>query len=179
MRALQDAYHQDVEMNVYLYQLDTPTGKLDLIADQQHLLAILWEIDQAKRVPLPERERVFEHELLLNAAQQLQQYFAGNRQQFDLPMRFQGTEFQQQVWQALNTIPFGQTRSYQQIATQINRPKAVRAVGSAIGRNPMSIMVPCHRVIGSSGKLTGFAGGLDNKRLLLDLEQQVLLASDT
>ena len=104
---------------------------------------------------------------------QLEQYFAGQRQQFDLPLDFQGTDFQQQVWQALLTIPYGEKRSYKDIAVQIGNEKAVRAVGAANGRNPISIIAPCHRVIGSSGALVGFAGGLDKKQILLSLEQQI------
>ena len=101
---------------------------------------------------------------------QLRQYFAGERQQFDMPYDTVGTAFQKKVWQALLTIPFGETRSYLQIAEQIGNPKAVRAVGAANGKNPLSIMAPCHRVIGSNGKLTGFAGGLAVKAFLLELE---------
>jgi methylated-DNA-[protein]-cysteine S-methyltransferase len=100
----------------------------------------------------------------------LAEYFAGTRNRFDLELDFTGTEFQKKVWQALLTIPFGETRSYSQIAEQIGSPSAVRAVGAANGRNPISIIAPCHRVIGASGKLTGFAGGLEAKELLLTLE---------
>ena len=103
--------------------------------------------------------------------QQLEQYFAGQRQQFNLPLDFQGTDFQQQVWRALLTIPYGETRSYKDIALQIGNEKAVRAVGAANGKNPISIIAPCHRVIGSGGALVGFAGGLDKKQILLSLEQ--------
>ena len=99
------------------------------------------------------------------------EYFEGQRQVFDLPLDFEGTEFQQKVWQALLTIPFGETRSYKQIAEQIGNVKAVRAVGAANGKNPISIITPCHRVVGANGKLVGFAGGLENKDVLLQLEQ--------
>jgi len=111
-----------------------------------------------------------QHPILCEAECQLREYFAGERQQFDMPYDTVGTEFQKKVWQALLTIPFGETRSYQQIAEQIGNPKAVRAVGAANGKNPLSIMAPCHRVIGSNGKLTGFAGGLTVKAFLLELE---------
>ena len=158
-------------MNTYQYQTDTLTGRLRLFADSTHLLAILWENDAPKRVVLPAAEIVQEHEILQEAAKQLQAYFAGTRTAFDVPLRLQGTDFQQQIWQALQTIPYGQTRTYKDIAAAIGRPSASRAVGAAIGRNPVSIIVPCHRVLGVTGNLTGFAGGLDNKRLLLDLEQ--------
>jgi methylated-DNA-[protein]-cysteine S-methyltransferase len=101
---------------------------------------------------------------------QLRLYFAGELQIFDLPLELVGTEFQKKVWAALVTIPYGETRSYTQIAAQIDAPRAVRAVGAANGRNPIPIVVPCHRVIGASGSLVGFGGGLERKRLLLDLE---------
>lgn len=108
--------------------------------------------------------------MLAEARRQLSEYFAGQRQAFSVELDFQGTAFQSRVWQALLTIPFGETRSYKQIAVQIGSPAAVRAVGAANGRNPISIIAPCHRVIGASGKLTGFAGGLAAKDFLLRLE---------
>ena len=105
-----------------------------------------------------------------DAIRQLQAYFAGELQFFDVPLEIAGTDFQKRVWNALRTIPYGQTRSYTEIAAQIGSPRAVRAVGAANGRNPIPIIVPCHRVIGASGSLVGFGGGLEWKRLLLDLE---------
>jgi methylated-DNA-[protein]-cysteine S-methyltransferase len=111
-----------------------------------------------------------DHPVLLKTEEQLKEYFKGTRNKFSLTLDFKGTEFQKKVWQALLTIPFGQTRSYQQIAHQISHPKAFRAVGSANGKNPISIIAPCHRVIATSGKLVGFAGGLEVKAFLLDLE---------
>jgi len=108
---------------------------------------------------------------LLETQKQLTEYFAGKRQQFDVPLDFEGTEFQKKVWQALLSIPFGETRSYRDIAEQIGNVKAVRAVGAANGKNPISIIAPCHRVIGMNGKLVGFAGGLGNKDILLKIEQ--------
>jgi len=104
------------------------------------------------------------------AVRQLRLYFAGELAVFDLPLEIIGTPFQKKVWQALRTIPYGETRSYSEIAAQIGAPKAVRAVGAANGRNPIPIVVPCHRVIGSNGSLVGFGGGLPWKRLLLELE---------
>ena len=101
---------------------------------------------------------------------QLRAYFAGDLRSFDVPLEIAGTDFQQRVWKALRTIPYGETRSYSQIAGQIGSPRAVRAVGAANGRNPIPIIVPCHRVIGASGSLVGFGGGLEWKRFLLDLE---------
>jgi methylated-DNA-[protein]-cysteine S-methyltransferase len=108
--------------------------------------------------------------LMRETIRQLRLYFAGDLQIFDLPMELVGTEFQKKVWAALVTIPYGETRSYTEIALQIDAPRAVRAVGAANGRNPIPIVVPCHRVIGASGSLVGFGGGLEWKRLLLDLE---------
>ena len=109
--------------------------------------------------------------LLERASRQLEEYFAGKRKQFDLPLSLRGTEFQRQVWAALRDIPYGETRSYGQIAQAIGRPKAVRAVGMANHRNPISIIVPCHRVVGADGSLTGYGGGLENKKFLLALER--------
>jgi methylated-DNA-[protein]-cysteine S-methyltransferase len=109
--------------------------------------------------------------LLTAAAAQLQEYFAGRRRRFDLPLDPQGTEFQRRVWKALEAIPYGQTRNYRQVAESVGAPRAVRAVGAANGRNPLPIVVPCHRVIGADGKLVGYAGGLPVKRVLLDIEK--------
>ena len=155
---------------VYMY-MDSPVGALKLVAHDQALVAVMWDNEDHKRVRLAELIEDHQHPMLLRVKQQLEQYFAGQRQQFDLPLDFQGTDFQQQVWQALLTIPYGEKRSYKDIAVQIGNEKAVRAVGAANGRNPISIIAPCHRVIGSSGALVGFAGGLDKKQILLSLEQ--------
>ena len=148
----------------------TPVGDLTLIASAKGLSAILWENEGSQRVPLKPISRDDQHPILCETERQLREYFAGQRQQFDLPYDTVGTEFQKKVWQALTTIPFGETRSYRQIAEQIGNPKAVRAVGAANGKNPLSIVAPCHRVIGSNGTLTGFAGGLPVKAFLLELE---------
>ncbi|MFL1543692.1 methylated-DNA--[protein]-cysteine S-methyltransferase [Pseudomonas sp. O39] len=155
----------------YEYKLmPSPVGQLTLVARDGKLNAILWEKERANRVRLGELREANDSSVLLAAEQQLKEYFAGTRHQFELELDFTGTEFQKQVWQALLTIPFGETRSYSQIAQQIGNPKAVRAVGAANGRNPISIIAPCHRVIGASGGLTGFAGGLEAKQYLLALE---------
>ena len=151
--------------------MDSPVGALKLVAHDQALVAVMWDNEDHKRVRLAELIENIQHPLLLKVKQQLEQYFAGQRQQFNLPLDFQGTDFQQQVWRALLTIPYGETRSYKDIALQIGNEKAVRAVGAANGRNPISIIAPCHRVIGSGGALVGFAGGLDKKQILLSLEQ--------
>jgi len=151
--------------------IDSPVGRLTLVASDRGLAAILWEKDNPRRVPLGEVVESDSHPVLLETERQLQEYFAGRRREFTLPLDFRGTEFQRRVWSALLTIPFGQTRSYAQIAQQIGCPAAVRAVGAANGRNPLSIIAPCHRVVGSNGQLTGFAGGLEAKAKLLSLER--------
>lgn len=154
----------------YSKQIETPVGELTLVASDRGVVAILWEDDSPSRVKLSTTQHDDDHPILCETERQLRAYFAGELQHFTLPMDARGTEFQQKVWHALTTIPFGETRSYGQIATQIGHPKAVRAVGAANGRNPLSIIAPCHRVIGSNGKLTGFAGGLAVKAFLLALE---------
>ncbi len=120
---------------------------------------------------VPPGARLKESKLLEELSLQLKEYFEGVRQGFDIPLRPEGTKFQQKVWQALSTIPYGQTRSYRDIALQVESPKAVRAVGGANHRNPISIIIPCHRVIGANGSLTGYGGGLDKKEALLALER--------
>ena len=150
--------------------VDSPVGRLRLVASERGLAAILWENDDPRRVPLGEVAEDGEHPVLREAERQLREYFAGTRRDFDLQLDFAGTDFQRKVWAALLTIPYGQTRSYAQIARQIGNSRAVRAVGAANGRNPISIVAPCHRVIGATGELTGFAGGLQTKARLLSLE---------
>lgn len=149
----------------------SPVGSLTLIASDTGLAAVLWEKDDPARVKIDWGNRADDHELLREAAKQLHEYFAGTRQCFELPLDFHGTTFQQDVWRELVKIPYGETRSYLQIAQRIGNEKSVRAVGAANGKNPISIIAPCHRVIGSSGKLTGFAGGLEAKSFLLQLER--------
>ncbi|MDI3273296.1 methylated-DNA--[protein]-cysteine S-methyltransferase [Pseudomonas sp. MDT1-16] len=150
--------------------LASPVGELKLVANGSRLAAILWENDKPGRVRLGPMTEAPDNPILVRTTQQLQEYFAGTRNRFDLELDFSGTEFQKQVWEALLSIPFGETRSYSEIARQIGNPSAVRAVGAANGKNPLSIVAPCHRVIGASGKLTGFAGGLEAKERLLTLE---------
>jgi methylated-DNA-[protein]-cysteine S-methyltransferase len=158
-------------MNTYFYKLfDSPVGELKLVASHDGLAAVLWENDDPARVSLGASIEAKDHPILLEAERQLREYFDGRRRVFDLALDFAGTEFQRRVWAALLTIPYGETRSYAQIARQIGRPDSVRAVGAANGRNPISIIVPCHRVIGASGKLIGFAAGLETKARLLALE---------
>ena len=152
----------------------SPVGELTLVASDAGLVAILWENDDPARVRLGSRAASLDHPVLSATHEQLAEYFAGERRAFDLPLDFQGTDFQQQVWAALLEIPYGETRSYAQIAAAIGRPTACRAVGAANGRNPISIVAPCHRVVGSDGRLTGFAGGLAVKERLLALERTAL-----
>ena len=140
------------------------------MASDSGLAAILWENDNPRRVPVNMVAEDPDHPVLIETEKQLREYFAGQRQVFSVPLDFGGTEFQNQVWQALLSIPFGETRTYTEIARQIGKPAAVRAVGAANGRNPISIIAPCHRVLGSTGNLTGFAGGLQAKAHLLALE---------
>jgi len=157
----------------YAYRImASPVGALTLVASERGLAAILWEDDDPRRVPLSPLVEDVVHPVLLETERQLTEYFAGQRMQFDVPLDFHGTDFQKRVWSALLQIPFGETRSYAEIARTIGRPSAVRAVGAANGRNPISIIAPCHRVIGSNGALTGFAGGLPAKQLLLALESR-------
>ena len=152
----------------------SPVGDLTMIVSDTGLAALLWENDDQRRVRIDRGERASGHPLLCETSKQLRAYFSGHLTSFDLPLDFQGTAFQKQVWAALLRIPFGEVRSYGAIAADIGRPTASRAVGAANGRNPISIIAPCHRVIGSAGALTGFAGGLEAKRYLLDHEQAVL-----
>ena len=155
----------------YVYKnVDSPVGRLTLVASDQGLAGILWENDLPRRVRLNIEAEDNKHPVLIETERQLEEYFAGRRKAFALRLDLAGTDFQRKVWNALLTIPFGETRSYAQIARQIGNPGAGRAVGAANGRNPVSIVAPCHRVIGSTGKLTGFAGGLDTKARLLALE---------
>lgn len=151
-------------------KMKSPVGELTLVAGDKGLVAILWENDDPKRVRLGALKEDKKHPVLVEVVKQLREYFAGERKKFNVKLDFRGTEFQRKVWAALVTIPFGETRSYAQIAEQVGSPKAVRAVGAANGRNPISIIAPCHRVIGSNGKLTGFAGGLEAKAFLLGVE---------
>jgi methylated-DNA-[protein]-cysteine S-methyltransferase len=151
-------------------RVQSPVGRLTLVATDDGLAAILWENDRPQRVRLNIEAEEKGHPVLVETERQLEGYFARRRKQFSLPLDLTGTAFQRKVWNALLTIPFGETRSYAEIARQIGNPDAARAVGAANGRNPVSIVAPCHRVVGSTGALTGFAGGLDIKARLLSLE---------
>ena len=157
-------------MNLSYRLVVSPIGKLKLVASDKGLVAILWENDNPRRVRLSELVECPEHPILVRAQKELDEYFGGKRDAFTVPLDMRGTPFQKQVWEALLGIPFGETRTYGQLANQLGNPKATRAVGAANGRNPLAILVPCHRVLGFSGKLTGFAGGLEAKAHLLRLE---------
>ena len=150
-------------------QIDTPVGRLTLVASDAGIRTILWD-----GVDPPAEEDAGGEEVLADAARQLSEYFAGTRRSFELPLDLKGTPFQQKAWLALATIPFGETVSYGEQARRLGNPNAPRAVGSANRVNPIPIVLPCHRVIGADGSLTGFGGGLDTKRLLLDHEARVL-----
>ncbi len=155
---------------MYYCYLNSPIGDLLLAGDESTLNLIGFPKGKMRHDPQP--DWIFNEKPFAAARQQLAEYFAGERKDFDLPLQLSGTEFQVQVLEELQRIPYGETTSYGDIATRIGRPKAVRAVGAANGRNPLPIVIPCHRVIGSSGDLTGFGGGLDLKEALLRLEAE-------
>lgn len=148
--------------------IDSPLGELLLAGDDDALHLISFPSGKGRR--RPERDWVEDPKPFRAAARQLGEYFAGTRERFDLALAPAGTEFQRAVWQGLRKIPYGKTWSYAELAQRIGRPRAMRAVGAANGANPLPIVVPCHRVIGADGSLTGFGGGLPAKRLLLELE---------
>ncbi|MEH6942499.1 methylated-DNA--[protein]-cysteine S-methyltransferase [Bacillus sp. JJ722] len=151
--------------NVFFYQ--TNIGKLGIAQEGQSITNIYFQTES-----VPEDLIEFETKLIKEAGQQLQEYFAGKRKDFTIPLAPNGTPFMQSVWKALSEIPYGETRSYKDIAERIENPKAVRAVGLANNRNPLPVVIPCHRVIGANGKLVGYGGGLDIKILLLELEKK-------
>ncbi|MCD9005089.1 methylated-DNA--[protein]-cysteine S-methyltransferase [Luteimonas sp. XNQY3] len=158
-----------VTITVHTRTIDSPVGPLFLAASDAGLHAVEFA---GHRHPVPRGDgwRDGAHPVLDATARQLGEYFAGTRRTFDLPFAARGTPFQKQVWDALTRIPYGKTASYVELARMLGKPGASRAVGAANGRNPLSIVVPCHRVIGASGALTGFGGGLPNKQFLLTLE---------
>lgn len=158
-------------MTLHARKIDSPVGKLTLVADSDALVAVLWPEERDGRVRLESGPvQAQSHHVLERAEVQLGEYFKGHRRTFDLPLAPKGTDFQRQVWWSLADIPFGETASYAKQAAAVGRPRAMRAVGAANGRNPLSIVLPCHRVVGADGSLTGFAGGIETKRWLLDHE---------
>ena len=166
-------------MKSFYKTMKSPVGNLILIADRNHLLAVRWESKHYDR-DIGDAEEDVRHPVLVEAEKQLNEYFAGARKSFRLPLPepLAGTEFQNRVWKALRNIPYGETISYEELASRIGSPKACRAVGGANGRNAIPIVIPCHRVIGKSGTLTGFGGGLERKEKLLNLERAALKKSN-
>ena len=160
-------------MNTYFSEMKSSLGNITLQANEQGLLGIWFETCTTKPLNLGQYDP--SHPILSRAVNELNEYFSGLRTQFDLPLAATGTEFQHQVWRALVAIPYGETWTYQDLANEIGNPNAVRAVGLANGKNPLSIVVPCHRVIGKNGKLTGYAGGVERKQALLTLEAKTLM----
>lgn len=155
--------------------MQTPVGELTLVASGEGLRAVLWPGEHLD--PVPKGERAGDDpragEILVDAVRQLEEYFAGTRQEFDLPLDPHGTEFQLRAWEVLRTIPYGRTITYGEQARRLGDVRKSRAVGAANGRNPLSIVVPCHRVVGADGSLTGFAAGVETKAWLLRHEQGI------
>jgi len=162
-------------MKVFCH-VESPIGRLMLTSDGTALTGLYMNLYRNKPSKLPGLDDDWIQNATIDplpaAARQLKEYFAGKRREFDLPLRMEGTEFQRRVWRELTKIPFGETRSYGQLAKRLNNPNGSRAVGLANGRNPIAVIVPCHRVIGADGSLTGFGGGLDRKEWLLTHEGQ-------
>ncbi len=158
-------------MKLLYTRTESPVGELTLVAHEKALMAVLWPDDKPGRVKLAQMNPDHEHPIFLETKKQLAEYFKGQRRIFSIPLQPEGTEFQKKVWRALQDIPYGSTLSYRQLAEIVGNPKSCRAVGSANGKNPLSIVIPCHRVIGSNGKLSGFAGGLTAKEYLIALEK--------
>ena len=148
------------------YTFNTPIGFLTIREEEQKLTELFWEANSVQTM-----KNELHSDFLYEVYTQVNEYLTGRRKQFDVPLKYQGTQFQQSVWQELQKIPYGETRSYQEIAIGIGNEKAVRAVGQANNKNPIMIIIPCHRVIHKNGDITGFACGVEVKRYLLDLEK--------
>ncbi len=157
----------------YYSHIDCPLGRLIVQGDGEFITGLY--LPQHKGWDGPDAARIQSASPFVAVRQQLAEYFAGERQQFDVPLKLAGTPFQQRVWQELVRIPYGTTITYVELARRVGKPTASRAVGNANGRNPISILVPCHRVIGANGKLTGYAGGIDKKQSLLAWERAALV----
>jgi len=162
------------ESELYSATLHSPVGLLTIVVSSDGVRAVLWPNDSPKRVPVVGAVDQPDHPIVAATAKQLDEYFAGDRQDFDLPLDAIGTDFQQSAWRSLRSIPYGTTVSYGEQAERMGDKRKARAVGAANGRNPISIIVPCHRVVGAGGALTGFAGGIESKAWLLDHERSVL-----
>ena len=159
-------------MNLVQYKIASPIGSLYLVASEKGLQSISWTKHPVKLRKSLDRSCSSGERILDDTCRQLTEYFKEKRRRFDIPLDLEGTEFQKQVWKELSKIPFGQTWSYCDVAQRIKNPKAVRAVGSANGKNPVCIIIPCHRVIASDGSIGGYAGGIRIKQQLLKLEQK-------
>ena len=159
-------------MNSYTILKKTPVGDLLLVANERQLTGIYFQ--DHKHGPKLQNDWKLDpqHPVLQQASQELREYFAGTRTEFSIPPCFGGTDFQNEIWRQIARIPFGETITYSELAERAGAPIAVRAVGTATGQNPLSIIVPCHRVIGKNGSMTGYAGGLDRKRRLLESEMK-------
>jgi methylated-DNA-[protein]-cysteine S-methyltransferase len=157
-------------MNSVQYGMKSPVGMVYIVASSKGLQGVFWQKQAVKSVHKLDPKRA-EDKMILKAVSQLKEYFAGKRKEFDIDLNFEGTAFQNRVWRALSQIPFGQTVAYKDIAKKISNPKAVRAVGTANGKNPFCIIVPCHRVIAADGSIGGYGGGIPVKRQLLQIEQ--------
>ena len=166
---------KNLPADVVYSEMPSPVGKLTLLASSQGLYAIFWEKDLKDRFckkKIASLKKSHTHKIIQKTKKQLREYFAGKRHKFVLPLVLVGTPFQLKAWCELSKIPYGKTMSYSEQAKKMGNANKARAVGMANSRNPISIVIPCHRVIGKNGKLTGFAGGLDKKKYLLELEVQ-------
>jgi methylated-DNA-[protein]-cysteine S-methyltransferase len=157
-------------MTHFVKTLRTPVGELFLAATETAVAALVWSREELERIGIREWKPGKTCALLAEAERQLREYFEGERRSFDLPLQFHGTPFQESVWKELGKIPFGKTWSYRELARRVGKPAAVRAVGSANGKNPVCIILPCHRVVRLSGDIGGYAGGVGHKAWLLELE---------
>ncbi len=170
-------HHGSQGMGISFEQWESPIGRLSIAADETAVVALAFEANRPRIRAALGNVQEGANTLTRQAIAQLQEYFAGTRQVFELPLRLHGTDFQRRVWQALQEIPYGETRSYSEQAAAIGQMQAVRAIGITNGRNPISIIIPCHRVIAKSGKLAGYAGGVAAKQYLLQLESRNLTPS--
>jgi len=161
-------------MTLLKRRLPTPTGEMTLVADAQALLGLVWDEGELPRLGLAAAESGA-NPILDAGTRQLEEYFAGKRARFDLPLRPEGSDFQKSVWACLERIPYGSTWSYRELAVGVGNPGAARAVGAANGRNPLCIIVPCHRVVRATGEIGGYAGGTERKAFLLGLEEAARL----
>jgi len=167
---------EQTDMTLFYKEMESPVGKLKLVASSNALVAVLCEKERPNRVKLSAMNLDPRQPVLRETERQLTEYFSGTRTAFDLPLQPRGSEFQKKVWRSLGEIPYGATRSYLDLANALGSAKACRAIGAANGKNPLLIVVPCHRVVAADGALTGFAGGLAVKAELLALEASAATA---